>query len=53
MIKQLKAWLKRPGNSQIKIACNLGYKSSHTIRSWLIKGKIPGYIEPRLKDILK
>lgn len=53
MLKKLKAWLKKPGNSKSKLAYLLGYKSSSTITNWLSRKSIPEYMTPQLKEIFK
>lgn len=53
MIRQLKAWLKKPGNSEAKLAFLLNYKSTSTIRNWLSRKSIPDYIKPQLKQIIE
>ena len=53
MIRRLKAWLKRPENSTAKLAYLLGYKSGSTISNWISRNKIPEFVKPRLKEVLK
>ena len=53
MLAQLKRWLKKPGNSNVKLAYLLGYKSATTISNWLARGSVPDYIKPQLKEVLK
>jgi hypothetical protein len=40
-LKELRRWLKQPGNSPAKLAARLGYRSSTTISKWLERGMIP------------
>jgi len=53
MLKELKAWLKRPGNTHAKLAYLLNYSSGATISNWISRKSIPVYVQPRLKKILK
>lgn len=53
MLKQLKNWLKKPGNSNAKLAYLLGYKSGSTITNWLARKSIPEYRYAELKRIIR
>lgn len=53
MIKELKSWLKKPGNSSAKIAYLLGYRTGTTVSNWIYRNSIPEYIKPQLKNLLK
>lgn len=53
MLKRLKKWLSRPGNSNAKLAYLLNRKSGSTISNWLTRKSIPEYIIPQLKEALK
>lgn len=52
-MKELVKWLKRPGNSQAKMAAILGYKTSTTIANWLTRGAIPEREKARVRDIVR
>lgn len=53
MLKELKHWLKQDGNSTIKLAYMLNYKTSTTINNWIARKRIPNYMEPILKEIFQ
>lgn len=53
LIKALRQWLQRPGNSHAKLAAKLGYRSSTTISKWLDRGSIPEYMHAPLSAALK
>ncbi len=51
MLKRLRAWLKKPGNSYQKLADLLGYKSKSTIYNWVVREQIPRKMYPQLKEV--
>jgi hypothetical protein len=53
MLRELKRWLKRPGNSNAKLAYLMGYKSGSTIANWVSRKSIPNHVLPQLKRIIK
>ena len=52
-VRDLKDWLKQPGNSTAKLAAKLGYRSSTTIAKWLERGAVPSHMVGPLRKILK
>ena len=51
MIRRLKAWLKKSGNSYGKLAKLMGHKSRSTSYNWLKRNKIPKHAVAQLKEI--
>ncbi len=53
LVKQLKRWLKKPGNSYARVAVLLGYEDSASIRQWIRRNSIPRYQKERVKQIIQ
>lgn len=49
MKRELNRWLKKPGNSESKLAEILGFSSVSAIYNWKKRG-VPKYLQPMLKD---
>lgn len=52
-LRELKAWLKLPGNTFASVAVALGYRDSAPVRQWIRRSSIPDYQVERLKKLLK
>lgn len=52
LIKDLKRWLNKEGNSYAKAAILFGYKDGSAIRQWVTRESIPHYQVDRLKTLL-
>lgn len=53
LMVKLKKWLKNDGNTQVKLAKKLNYKSGATISQWLARGKIPRREMERVGKVLE
>jgi hypothetical protein len=53
LLKDLKSWLKREGNSEARLAVMLGYRDAAPIKQWLRRERIPSYQEVRVTQIVK
>jgi ABC-type uncharacterized transport system ATPase subunit len=53
LVKSLKKWLKKAGNSYAKVAVLLGYEDSASIRQWIRRNSIPNYQKERVRQIIK
>lgn len=53
LIKDIKVWLKKEGNSEALLASKLGYDSSMAIRMWLNRERVPKFQWQRVKEIVK
>jgi len=53
VLKQLKIWVKKPGNSYARAAVALGYKDCAPIRQWIARKSIPSYQMERVQRMLK
>lgn len=52
LVKSLKNWLKKPGNTFASVAVALGYRDSAPIRQWVRRESIPDYQAERLKQLI-
>lgn len=43
LLNQLIAWLKKPGNSEAKLAVELGYRDAAPIKAWIRRKRIPKF----------
>lgn len=50
---ELKKWLKKPGNNEAKLASLIGFKTSFTVRQWILKERIPANREKQVITIIK
>lgn len=41
LVKKVVSWLKKKGNSEVKLASELGYSTSTAIYQWVKRGRIP------------
>ena len=53
MIRKVERWLKRDGNSIVKLACLMNYKTTNTINHWQVVESVPMKARKRLKKILE
>ncbi len=53
MIRRLKAWLKKSGNTYAKLAELLGFKSRSTVANWIARNEVPVKHRKRVKEVLK
>ena len=53
MIKKLKKWLQKPGNSRAKLAFLLEIKSSSNIDYWIKEESVPKWHHEKLKAIFE
>lgn len=51
--KLIEDWLKKDGNSIVKLAAIIGYKSSTTISKWFSRGAIPEHMRSVVVAALK
>lgn len=51
-LKDLKAWLKVQGNTEAKLAVELGYRDAAAIKQWIRRGRIPSYQLDRVISII-
>ena len=52
MIIELKKWLKKPGNTKVKLASYLGLGVTNTIDNWLFKNEVPWKHREKLQRVL-
>ncbi len=52
-IEALEKWLKKKGNTPVKIAEKLGLRSSVTVTQWITRGAVPENREKQIKEIIK
>lgn len=52
IIKLLKGWLQRPGNTKRDLAKKLKYSSGSVVSNWIARRKIPAYRQEELKKFL-
>jgi hypothetical protein len=43
ILTALKSWLKKPGNSEAKLAVLVGYRDAAPIKAWIRRKRIPSY----------
>jgi hypothetical protein len=53
LILVVKTWLKKPGNTKVKLANSLGYNSSSTVGNWLRRKSIPEYMRDSIEECCK
>jgi len=53
LVNELKAWLKKKGNTKTEIAWLLKYKSTSVIDKWLRTGLIPQREVMRVTEIIR
>jgi len=52
LLLQLLEWCARPGNTQARLAVELGYKTTCTIAAWIFRGRIPDNRRKQVQDFL-
>lgn len=52
LLNSLKAWLKKPGNSEAKLAVMLGYRDAAPIKAWIRRKRIPVFQTERVSEIV-
>jgi hypothetical protein len=43
LLKKMIAWLKKPGNTEAKLAVLLGYRDAAPVKAWVRRKRIPSY----------
>jgi hypothetical protein len=51
-VKAVQRWLKKPGNTEAKLAGAMGYESSVSVKNWVKRGNVPTYMRDKLSDFL-
>lgn len=51
MIRRLKAWLKKSGNTHSKLSELLGFSSRSVASNWIRRGSIPSKYHKKLKEV--